>query len=115
MIVVFFSNTQYHVRRSHEADKERQSQELARRQASIAALTAQLQEARAEAARVLQHGELARAKAEAEADQMRDDLLSQLRAATGQKELLGEKARELEGELEKQKAALDKYKSQMKK
>ena len=57
--------------RSHEADKERQSQELARRQASIAALTAQLQEARAEAARVLQHGALARAKAEADANHVR--------------------------------------------
>ena len=100
---------------SHEADKQRQSQELARCQASITTLTTQLQQARAEAARVLQHGEQARAQAEAEADKMRADLIAQLRAATGQKERLGEKTMELEGELAKQKAALGKYKKQMKK
>ena len=57
--------------RSHAADKQQQSQELAQRQASIDALTSQLQHARAEAARVLQHGEQARARAEAEAAEMK--------------------------------------------
>ena len=101
--------------RSHAADKQQQSQELARRQASIDDLTSQLQHARAEAAQVLQHGEQARARAEAEAAEMKQDLIAQLHAATGQKERFEERAKELERELEKQKAALGNHKAQMKK
>ena len=111
MICIIHSN----LSRSHAADKQQQSQELARRQASIDDLTSQLQHARAEAARVLQHGEQARARAEAEAAEMKEDLIAQLHAATGQKERFEVRARELEGELEKQKAALGNHKAQMKK